>query len=188
MREQIQSRLEELKKEFEIGQTQLQETRRRQVLLRETLLRISGAIQVLEETLASSKDRQEGLSATDGGQASARLHSYRNPPPEQSVTTSARFKRYRQTQGNKPCLQMSIPSHRQPPCRFRPAPHCQSSPIRQSASSSSNGELITSPTGSTCRHDSGRHVCPDRNVRRSGDAPAPTRPSYLRPIREPKWR
>ena len=38
MREQIQIRLEELKKEFEIGQTQLQETDRRQALLRETLL------------------------------------------------------------------------------------------------------------------------------------------------------
>jgi predicted nuclease with TOPRIM domain len=68
MREQIQIRLEELKKEFEIGQTRLQETDRQQSLLRETLLRISGAIQVLEETLASRKDQQEGLSATDGGQ------------------------------------------------------------------------------------------------------------------------
>jgi predicted nuclease with TOPRIM domain len=70
MREQIQIRLEELKKEFEIGQSRLQETDRQQALLRETLLRISGAIQVLEETLASSKDRQEGLSATDSGQES----------------------------------------------------------------------------------------------------------------------
>jgi hypothetical protein len=68
MREQIQIRLEELKKEFEIGQTQLQETEQRQAMLRETLLRISGAIQILEETLAGSKERQEGLSAPDGGQ------------------------------------------------------------------------------------------------------------------------
>jgi hypothetical protein len=67
MREQIQIRLEELKKEFEIGQTQLQEAERRQAMLRETLLRISGAIQILEETLAGSKERQEGLSAPDGG-------------------------------------------------------------------------------------------------------------------------
>ena len=68
MREQIQIRQEELKKEFEIGQTQLQETDRRQALLRETLLRISGAIQVLEETLGSGKDQQEGLSAANSGQ------------------------------------------------------------------------------------------------------------------------
>jgi predicted nuclease with TOPRIM domain len=68
MREQIQIRLEELNKEFEIGQIRLQETDRQQALLRETLLRISGAIQVLQETLASTKDQQEGFSATDSGQ------------------------------------------------------------------------------------------------------------------------
>lgn len=54
MQEQIQLRLAELKKEFEIGQTRLQETERQQAMLRETLLRISGAIQVLEEMLAES--------------------------------------------------------------------------------------------------------------------------------------
>jgi predicted nuclease with TOPRIM domain len=53
MREQIQSRLTELKKEFEIGQTRLQELERQQAMLRETLLRISGAIQVLEEMIAA---------------------------------------------------------------------------------------------------------------------------------------
>jgi len=45
--------MEELKKEFEIGQHRLQETERQQAMLRETLLRISGAIQVLEEALAT---------------------------------------------------------------------------------------------------------------------------------------
>ncbi|HEV7860984.1 MAG TPA: hypothetical protein VGO91_20360 [Pyrinomonadaceae bacterium] len=54
MREQLQSRLDELKREFETGQARLREMETAQVNLRETLLRISGAIQVLEESLAAS--------------------------------------------------------------------------------------------------------------------------------------
>ena len=59
MREQLQLRIEELKKEFEVGQARLQETERQQVILRETLLRISGAIQVLEELLRESDDKTQ---------------------------------------------------------------------------------------------------------------------------------
>lgn len=55
MREQLQTRLEELKKEFETGQAKLQEVEMQQSLIRERLLRISGAIQVLEELLADNK-------------------------------------------------------------------------------------------------------------------------------------
>jgi len=55
MREQIEVRLEELKKEFEIGQARMEETERQQAILRETLLRISGAIQVLEEMIAPTE-------------------------------------------------------------------------------------------------------------------------------------
>ena len=51
MKEIIQKRLGELKKEFELGQQRMQELERQQLKLQETLLRISGAIQVLEETL-----------------------------------------------------------------------------------------------------------------------------------------
>jgi predicted nuclease with TOPRIM domain len=54
LREQLQSRLDELKREFETGQARLREMETAQVNLRETLLRISGAIQVLEESLAAS--------------------------------------------------------------------------------------------------------------------------------------
>lgn len=53
MREQLRQRLEELKKEFETGQARLQELEMQESRLRETLLRISGAIQVLEEALAA---------------------------------------------------------------------------------------------------------------------------------------
>jgi hypothetical protein len=68
MREQMRLRLEELKKEFEIGQQRLQETEKQQAALRETMLRISGAIQVLEEVLANGERRQDDRQFTDGGQ------------------------------------------------------------------------------------------------------------------------
>ena len=56
MREQLQARLSVLKQEFETGQTQLRDLERQQAYLRETLLRISGAIQVLEELLAVTNE------------------------------------------------------------------------------------------------------------------------------------
>ncbi len=54
MRNQLESRLRLLKKEFETGQTRLREVDMQQSVLRETLLRISGAIQVLEELLGGN--------------------------------------------------------------------------------------------------------------------------------------
>jgi predicted nuclease with TOPRIM domain len=51
MRDKLMSRLEELKTEFQTGQAKLRDLEINQSKLRETLLRISGAIQVLEETL-----------------------------------------------------------------------------------------------------------------------------------------
>jgi predicted nuclease with TOPRIM domain len=60
MREQLQARLEELKREFETGQARLRELEAQEARLRETMLRISGAIQVLEETLAESEDSPPG--------------------------------------------------------------------------------------------------------------------------------
>ncbi len=66
MREQLQARLSVLKREFETGQTQLQALERQQNSLRETLLRISGAIQVLEELLAAPADDQKVLPVKDG--------------------------------------------------------------------------------------------------------------------------
>lgn len=59
MREQLQLRLEVLKNEFETGQTKLRELERQQAILRETLLRISGAIQVVEELLAESEPEEK---------------------------------------------------------------------------------------------------------------------------------
>lgn len=51
MRERLEERLGELHSEFESGQKKLAELETQARSLRETLLRISGAIQVLEEEL-----------------------------------------------------------------------------------------------------------------------------------------
>lgn len=51
MKQQLEHRLKELRTEFESGQKALAELENRQANLRNTLLRISGAIQVLEEEL-----------------------------------------------------------------------------------------------------------------------------------------
>ena len=58
MREQLLTRLEELKREFEAGGARLRELEAEQARLRETMLRISGAIQVLEEELAGAQQGQ----------------------------------------------------------------------------------------------------------------------------------
>jgi predicted nuclease with TOPRIM domain len=51
MREHLMRRLAELRTEFEAGQKMLLELQAQQTNLRETMLRLSGAIQVLEEEL-----------------------------------------------------------------------------------------------------------------------------------------
>jgi septal ring factor EnvC (AmiA/AmiB activator) len=55
MKDQMEKRLKELKAEFESGQKMLAEMKAKQANLRNTLLRISGAIQVIEEELAKQK-------------------------------------------------------------------------------------------------------------------------------------
>jgi hypothetical protein len=53
--EKLRIRLEALKNEFESGQKMLTDSEARQAQLRDTLLRISGAIQVLEELLSNDE-------------------------------------------------------------------------------------------------------------------------------------
>ena len=55
MQQQIQERLATLKKDFETGQARLKELETEQTYLRETLLRISGAIQVLQEVMSQDQ-------------------------------------------------------------------------------------------------------------------------------------
>ena len=51
MRKQLEERLQSLKSEFTVGQQRLADLEAQAANLRNTLLRISGAIQVLEEEL-----------------------------------------------------------------------------------------------------------------------------------------
>jgi chromosome segregation ATPase len=65
MREQLQSRLAQLKAEYESGEQMLAELEQKQRTLRDTLLRISGAVQVLEEELGKAAEPAEAA-AVDG--------------------------------------------------------------------------------------------------------------------------
>jgi len=64
MDEKIQQRIETLRKELEVGQQQMQVLEQKMAQLRDTMLRISGAIQVLEEL--QSQTTPSGT-ATDAG-------------------------------------------------------------------------------------------------------------------------
>lgn len=61
MRSDIQARLEELRGEFRAGEARLRDVELEAARLRETLLRISGATQVLQELLDAS--RADGVDA-----------------------------------------------------------------------------------------------------------------------------
>lgn len=61
MREQLEQRLDELKNEYQNGQKVLAEVEAKSAEVRETLLRISGAIQVLEEVLKRDPTTPDNL-------------------------------------------------------------------------------------------------------------------------------
>ena len=56
MKAQLEQRLQQLQQEYESGQRMLADYEAKQAELRQTLLRISGAIQVLEELLATEEE------------------------------------------------------------------------------------------------------------------------------------
>jgi predicted nuclease with TOPRIM domain len=70
MYERLQTRLAQLKGEYEAGQQMLAELEQKQRNLRETLLRISGAIQVLEEELGQVTP-EPNKATSNGAQAPA---------------------------------------------------------------------------------------------------------------------
>ena len=71
MREHMQARLEMLRKELEKGQVELQKVENQRTYLHETLLRISGAIQVLEDLLKEEQPtRMNGAASADKVQLS----------------------------------------------------------------------------------------------------------------------
>ena len=59
MKEQLEKRLAELKAEFESGQKVMAELDTKQANLRDTLLRISGAIQILEEEIGKTREEEK---------------------------------------------------------------------------------------------------------------------------------
>ena len=67
MREQLEQRLETLKKEFAAGRARATELEQQQTTLHQTLLRISGAIQVLEEELKTGQSH-DGAAIDDAAQ------------------------------------------------------------------------------------------------------------------------
>lgn len=64
MQEQVKKRLTELQAEFNKGQQKLQELENETAQLRNTLLRISGAIQVLKELSSPAASQQNGQPQT----------------------------------------------------------------------------------------------------------------------------
>ena len=67
MRERLEGRLKELQAEYEAGQKMLADLEAQQTNLRNTLLRISGAIQVLEEELAKAPQAISTASGQEEG-------------------------------------------------------------------------------------------------------------------------
>jgi hypothetical protein len=66
MRQQLELRLQQLKQDYESGQRMMVELDAKQANLKETLLRISGAIQVIEEELAKVSVLIYGDNSADG--------------------------------------------------------------------------------------------------------------------------
>jgi len=60
MKEQLEKRLEELRAEFDKGKTTLQDLEAKTVSVRETMLRLAGAIQVLQEELERAGGPESG--------------------------------------------------------------------------------------------------------------------------------
>jgi predicted nuclease with TOPRIM domain len=69
--QQLQRRLEELKKEYETGQARLRELEAETNRVGETMLRISGAIQVIQEMLNESNEQEKSESVSSGGEPSS---------------------------------------------------------------------------------------------------------------------
>ena len=75
LRKQIQSRLGALRRELETGQAEFEKMEQRQIYLRETMLRISGAIQVLEELLMEGqRPRRNGVDPNETQLPPAQAH------------------------------------------------------------------------------------------------------------------
>jgi hypothetical protein len=82
MTDQVRARLAELHREYETGQRRLQELMAQEVAVRETMLRISGAIQVLEELTGEETDRAApNNGSADGPEPGVNSAAAAQPPP-----------------------------------------------------------------------------------------------------------
>lgn len=72
MKEKIETRLAELRQEFETGQRMLTELDEKREKLRESMLRIAGAVQVLEEMAAPEEDNAGTVVPFDRGETCSR--------------------------------------------------------------------------------------------------------------------
>ena len=71
MREEAQARIVELRKELAAGQAELEQLERRRAYLHEVLLRMTGAVQVLEELMGQAPNGAEGAESSNGHTQSA---------------------------------------------------------------------------------------------------------------------
>jgi uncharacterized coiled-coil protein SlyX len=69
MNDKLEARLKDLREQFAAGQTALSELNRKQDELRTTMLRISGAIQVLEEMIGPVEVAGDAASEASPGNA-----------------------------------------------------------------------------------------------------------------------
>jgi hypothetical protein len=74
MKEKLQIRLKTLQVEFDAGKTVMAELEAKQASTRNTLLRISGAIQVLEEVLSEENAGQREVGRSANGAAPVSTH------------------------------------------------------------------------------------------------------------------
>ena len=65
MKQQLEQRLQQLKTEFESGQKLLTDLQTRETEVEKSLLRISGAIQVLEEELGKANERDSNGASSE---------------------------------------------------------------------------------------------------------------------------
>jgi hypothetical protein len=72
-REQLQARLEVLKREDRVGQEKLRDLEQQLTTLRETLLRISGAILVLEELLGEETPAESANETAESARTATNL-------------------------------------------------------------------------------------------------------------------
>ncbi len=70
MKEQMEKRLEELKAELAAGEKLLAELQAQQASVQQTMLRIAGAIQVLQELLGQDTGTQESEPLADSEETS----------------------------------------------------------------------------------------------------------------------